>query len=92
MSRAFDVFYGFSQIAVDGVVPSEKVMWENLISQVVLADELGFGTAWIGGAHLSLAEHQRSHPRPSLPHFVGEVCINTDILHLAPLLFSSPPP
>lgn len=88
MSRRLDVFYGFSQIEVDGVLPSERVMWENLVRQVVLADELGFETAWVGGAHLSLAEQQRSGTSPVLPHFRGEVCLNTDILHLASLLFS----
>lgn len=88
MSRRLDVFYGFSQIEVDGVLPSEQVMWENLVRQVVLADELGFETAWVGGAHLSLAEQQRSGASPVLPHFRGEVCLNTDVLHLAALLFS----
>jgi alkanesulfonate monooxygenase SsuD/methylene tetrahydromethanopterin reductase-like flavin-dependent oxidoreductase (luciferase family) len=88
MSRRLDVFYGFSQIEVDGVLPSERVMWENLVRQVVLADELGFETAWVGGAHLSLAEQQRSGKAPVLPHFRGEVCLNTDILQLAAMLFA----
>jgi len=88
MSRRLDVFYGFSQIEVDGVLPSERVMWENLVRQVVLADELGFENAWVGGAHLSLAEQQRTGRSPVLPHFRGEVCLNTDILHLAAMLFA----
>jgi alkanesulfonate monooxygenase SsuD/methylene tetrahydromethanopterin reductase-like flavin-dependent oxidoreductase (luciferase family) len=88
MSRRLDVFYGFSQIEVDGVLPSERVMWENLVRQVVLADELGSETAWVGGAHLSLAEQQRTGKSPVLPHFRGEVCLNTDILHLAAMLFA----
>lgn len=89
MSRTLDVFFGFSQIAVDGVIPSEATMWDNLLRQVRLADTLGFGTAWVGGAHLSLAEQQRSAAVPALPHFRGEVCLNTDILQLAPVLFSA---
>ena len=88
MSRRLDVFYGFSQIAVDGQLPTEAVMWDNLVRQVELADALGFETAWIGGAHLSLAEQQHSGAAPVLPYFKGEVCLNTDILQLAPLLFS----
>ena len=88
MSRRFDIFFGFSQIEVDGVVPSEKDAWEHLLRQATLADELGFGTLWVGGAHLSLAEQQRHHAVPVLPHFRREVCLNTDILHLAPVIFS----
>ena len=84
----FDVFYGFSQIEVRGEMPTERRMFENLIRQVKLADALGFGTAWIGGAHLSLQEQHRSGARPVLPHFRGEVCPNTDILQLATLLMS----
>lgn len=84
----FDVFYGFSQIEVRGQLPLERQMFDNLLRQVRLADELGFRTAWIGGAHLSLAEQHHSHPQPVLPHFRGEVCLNTDILQLAPVLFA----
>lgn len=82
----YDVFFGFSQVAVDGRIPSEDLMFENLCSQVRLADRLGFHTAWFGSAHLSLAEQQRG-PNPRLPHFRGEMCLNTDILQLAHLLF-----
>ena len=88
MSRTYDVFFGFSQIAVGGKIPSERKMFDNLLRQVKLADQLGFRTAWIGGAHLSLEEQHRSGEIPVLPHFEGEVCLNTDILQLSHLLMS----
>jgi len=81
-----DIFFGFSQVEVDGHLPSESAMFDHLVSQVRLADGLGFHTAWFGSAHYSLAEQQR-RPDPVLPHFRGEMCLNTDILQLAHLLF-----
>lgn len=88
MPRQLDVFFGFSQIEVGGVLPTEHTMWDNLFRQIDLADRLGFGTAWVGGAHLSLAEQHRSGQEPVLPHFRGEVCLNTDILQLATAAFA----
>jgi alkanesulfonate monooxygenase SsuD/methylene tetrahydromethanopterin reductase-like flavin-dependent oxidoreductase (luciferase family) len=88
MPRQLDVFFGFSQIEVAGVLPSEQTMWDNLFRQIELADALGFGTAWVGGAHLSLAQQHLSGREPVLPHFKGEVCLNTDILHLAAAAFA----
>jgi alkanesulfonate monooxygenase SsuD/methylene tetrahydromethanopterin reductase-like flavin-dependent oxidoreductase (luciferase family) len=88
VSRIYDVFFGFSQIAVRGQLPDERQMFDNLLRQVKLADQLGFRTAWIGGAHLSLKEQHRSGEVPVLPHFEGEVCLNTDILQLAHLLMA----
>lgn len=86
MTRRYDVFFGFSQIAVREEIPSEQRMFENLIRQVRLADALGFRCAWVGGAHLSLEEQHRSGHQAVLPFFEGEVCLNTDILQLANLL------
>lgn len=69
-------------------MPTESKMFGNLLRQVDLADQLGFDTAWIGGAHLSLNEHQRTNTKPVLPHFRGEVCLNTDIFQLAHVLLA----
>ncbi len=82
----FDIFFGFSQVEVEGLLPDESVMFAHLVRQVRLADALGFHTAWFGSAHYSLAE-QQNRPDPVLPHFRGEMCLNTDILQLAHLLF-----
>ncbi len=82
-----DLFCGFSRMRVDGYLPSETEVFANLVEQVQLADELGFGTAWIGEAHFALREEQQKTP-PLLPHFPGEMCLNTDVLHLAHHLFA----
>jgi alkanesulfonate monooxygenase SsuD/methylene tetrahydromethanopterin reductase-like flavin-dependent oxidoreductase (luciferase family) len=76
-----DVFFSISQTEVDGYMPSERVMFENFFEQVVLADRLGFGTAWVAESHLS-TEVQKRNPGAVIPHFIGEIGLNTDILQL----------
>jgi alkanesulfonate monooxygenase SsuD/methylene tetrahydromethanopterin reductase-like flavin-dependent oxidoreductase (luciferase family) len=82
-----DIFFSISQTEVDGYLPSERVMFENFFEQVVLADRLGFGTAWVAESHLS-TEVQKMNPGAVIPHFVGEIGLNTDILQLAPRIFA----
>ena len=55
----FDVFFSICQTDVDGYMPSERVMFENFFDQVKLADELGYGVAWVAETHLS-CEIQKS--------------------------------
>ena len=87
LKERIDLFLAFSQLKVDGHLPSEKTMFENLLAQVEVADQLGWGVAWVGEAHLSLS-HQQTRPNPPMPHFSGEMCINTDILQLAHRIFA----
>lgn len=68
-------------------MPSERVMFENFFEQVDLADHLGFGTAWVAESHLS-TEVQKTNPGAVIPHFVGEIGLNTDILQLAHRIFA----
>jgi alkanesulfonate monooxygenase SsuD/methylene tetrahydromethanopterin reductase-like flavin-dependent oxidoreductase (luciferase family) len=81
-----DIFFSISQTEVNGYMPSERVMFENFFEQVVLADRLGFGTAWIAESHLS-TEVQKMNAAV-IPHFVGEIGLNTDILQLAHRIFA----
>ncbi len=83
----FDIFFAICQTEVDGYMPSEKVMWEQFFSQVDLADKLGFGVAWVAETHLS-CEIQKELPTAVIPHFKGEIGLNTDILQLAPRIFA----
>lgn len=83
----FDVFFSICQTPVDGHTPSERVMFENFFSQAELADELGFGTAWVAETHLS-CQVQKRNPGAVIPHFEGEIGLNTDILQLAHVLFA----
>lgn len=82
-----DIFFSICQTDVHGYVPSERVMFENFFEQVALADELGFGTAWVAESHLS-TEVQKTNPGAVIPHFVGEIGLNTDILQLAHRVFA----
>jgi alkanesulfonate monooxygenase SsuD/methylene tetrahydromethanopterin reductase-like flavin-dependent oxidoreductase (luciferase family) len=83
----FDVFFSICQTDVHGYVPDEATMFRNFFEQVELADRLGFGTAWIAESHLS-TEVQKSNPGAVIPHFTGEIGLNTDILQLAHRVFA----
>ncbi len=83
----FDVFFSISQTPVRGVLPSEREMYENFFAQVEAADRLGFSTAWIAEAHFS-SQVQKRHRRPVIPHWEGEVGLNTDFLQLAARIFA----
>ncbi|MEM7646838.1 MAG: LLM class flavin-dependent oxidoreductase [Pseudomonadota bacterium] len=83
----FDIFLSICQNEVDGVIPPERQMFESFFSQVKLADQLGFETAWIAETHLS-CQVQKENPGAVIPHFKGEIGLNTDILQMAHLVFS----
>lgn len=83
----FDIFFSICQTEVDGYLPDERTMFANFFEQVELADRLGFGTAWIAESHLS-TEVQKTNPGAVIPHFVGEIGLNTDILQLAHRIFA----
>lgn len=83
----FDVFFSICQTEVDGYMPSERKMFENFFSQAILADQLGIGTAWVAETHLS-CQIQKRNPGAVIPHFTGEIGLNTDILQLGHVLFA----
>jgi alkanesulfonate monooxygenase SsuD/methylene tetrahydromethanopterin reductase-like flavin-dependent oxidoreductase (luciferase family) len=82
----YDVFFSISQTPVGGLMPSEAQMFRNFYDQVKVADELGYGTAWVAQSHLS-TEVQQRHERPVVPHWKGEIGLNTDIFQLAHTVF-----
>ena len=82
-----DIFFSICQTVVNGYMPSERVMFENFFEQVELADRLGFGTAWVAESHLS-TEVQKTNPGAVIPHFAGEIGLNTDILQLGHRVFA----
>ena len=82
----YDIFFSISQTPVDGVMPSEATMFANFFDQVEVADQLGFGTAWIAESHLS-SEVQKTTSQPVIPHWQGEVGLNVDFLQLAQQIF-----
>lgn len=82
----FDVFFSISQTPVDGRLPDEATMLRNYFDQVRLADQLGYGTAWVAESHYS-SQAQKRHRKPVIPHWEGEVGLNTDVCQLAAATF-----
>ena len=81
----FDVFFSISQTPdATGTFPDETTMYANYLEQLGVADELGFGVAWLAQAHLS-TEVQKRNKRPVIPHWEGEVGLCTDFFQLAML-------
>ena len=79
----YDIFFSISQTPdADGFTPSEQDMLRNYFQQVALADELGFGVAWLAQAHLSTIT-QKLTSKPVVPHWKGEVGLCTDFPQLA---------
>ena len=83
----YDIFFSICQTEVDGYMPNEKQMFANFFDQLILADELGYGTAWLAETHLS-CQIQKENPEAVIPHFKGEIGLNTDILQMAHVIFS----
>ena len=71
----FDAFFSICQTDVHGTMPDEATMFRNFFEQVELADELGFGTAWVAESHLS-SEVRKRNRQPVVPHWQGEVGLN----------------
>jgi alkanesulfonate monooxygenase SsuD/methylene tetrahydromethanopterin reductase-like flavin-dependent oxidoreductase (luciferase family) len=82
-----DIFFSICQTDVDGYMPDERTMFANFFEQIELADRLAFGTAWVAESHLS-TEVQKTNPGAVIPHFVGEIGLNTDILQLGHRVFA----
>ena len=68
-------------------MPSERQMFLNFFDQVKCADQLGFQTAWVAETHLS-CQVQKENADHVIPHFRGEIGLNTDLLQLAHKVFS----
>jgi alkanesulfonate monooxygenase SsuD/methylene tetrahydromethanopterin reductase-like flavin-dependent oxidoreductase (luciferase family) len=83
----YDIFFSISQTPVDGHMPPEAEMFRSFFAQVEAADALGYGTAWVAESHLS-SEVQKRSAAPVIPHWKGEVGLNTDILQLAARVFA----
>jgi len=82
----YDIFFSISQTPAGGQTPPESTMFRNFLDQVQVADELGYGTAWIAESHLS-SEVQKRHDHPVIPHWEGEVGLNCNFLNLATHIF-----
>lgn len=78
-----DIFFSISHTPDhSGTMPTEAAMFDHYFDQLRLADELGFGVAWVAQAHLS-TETQKQNASPVVPHWPGEVGLCTDFPQLA---------
>ena len=84
----YDVFFSICQTEVDGIIPSERTMFQNFFDQVRHADTLGYEIAWIAESHLS-CEVQKENPGAVIPNFKGEIGLNTDVLQIAHRIFAA---
>lgn len=82
----FDIFFSISQTPADGVMPDEATMFRNFFRQVEAADRQGYGVAWVAESHLS-SEVQKHNRRPVIPHWQGEVGLNSNLPLLAAYVF-----
>ena len=83
----FDVFFSISQTPDStGYCPDEQTMLANYLEQLEVADEAGYGVAWLAQAHLS-TETQKGNRNPVIPHWEGEVGLCTDFFQLSQLSF-----
>ena len=77
------MFFSISQTPdAAGRFPNETTMYSNYLEQLQVADELGYGVAWLAQAHLS-TEVQKQNRNPVIPHWQGEVGLCTDFFQLA---------
>ena len=83
----FDIFFSICQTEVDGYTPDERTMFGNFFDQVRLADQLGVGCAWLAETHLS-CQVQKENPGAVIPHFSGEIGLNTDVFQMAHKIFA----
>lgn len=84
----FDIFFSIAQTPdATGRTPVESEMYTNFFEQLQVADELGFGVAWVAQSHLS-TEVQKGTSKPVIPHWEGEVGLCTDFFQLAQTMFA----
>jgi alkanesulfonate monooxygenase SsuD/methylene tetrahydromethanopterin reductase-like flavin-dependent oxidoreductase (luciferase family) len=77
----FDLFHSLSDPVVGGQQLGPARCFRQFIAQVKLAEALGMQAVWCAESHFS-SEVQKAGPRPSIPHFEGEVGLNADSFQL----------
>jgi alkanesulfonate monooxygenase SsuD/methylene tetrahydromethanopterin reductase-like flavin-dependent oxidoreductase (luciferase family) len=83
----FDIFHSIGRIDTLKPIPADREIFSAFFDQCVLAEALGYKTMWVAESHFS-SEVQKSHTKPVIPHYQGEVGLNADSCQLAHLIFS----
>ncbi len=77
----FDLFHSISDPVIDGKRLGAKKTFEQYLAQAQLAEDLGFDTLWLAESHFS-SETQKKTSVATIPHFHGEVGLNSDSFQL----------
>jgi alkanesulfonate monooxygenase SsuD/methylene tetrahydromethanopterin reductase-like flavin-dependent oxidoreductase (luciferase family) len=82
----FDLFHSISDPEIKGKRLAAPRVYQQFLDQAVLAEKLGMDTIWCAESHFS-SETQKKTSVATIPHFYGEVGINSDSFQLAHLIF-----
>lgn len=82
----FDLFHSISDPVIRGKQIGSQKVYQQFLNQVVLAEELGMDTVWCAESHFS-SETQKKTSVATIPHFHGEVGVNSDSFQLAHVIF-----
>lgn len=77
----FDLFHSVGDPVVRGKSLGAARCFRQFLEQVKLAEGLGMRSVWCAESHFS-SEAQKSSARPSIPHYAGEVGLNSDSFQL----------
>lgn len=77
----FDLFHSIGRIDSLAQKMRDRQVFQSFFDQAALADQLGFLAVWVAESHFS-SEVQKSHKKPVIPHYQGEVGLNCDSFQL----------
>ena len=83
----FDLFHSISDPRILEDQLGSQSVFSQFIDQVQLSEKLGFDTVWCAESHFS-SETQKTSSFATIPHFQGEVGINSDSFQIAHWIFN----
>jgi alkanesulfonate monooxygenase SsuD/methylene tetrahydromethanopterin reductase-like flavin-dependent oxidoreductase (luciferase family) len=83
----FDLFHSIGRIDTLKPIPADRDIFKAFFDQCSLGEQLGYRTMWVAESHFS-SEVQKSHAKPVIPNYHGEVGLNADSCQLAQLIFA----
>jgi len=83
----FDLFHSIGRIDTLKPIPADRDIFRAFFEQCSLGEQLGYGTMWVAESHFS-SEVQKSHVKPVIPNYHGEVGLNADSCQLAQMVFA----
>ena len=78
----FDVFHSLGRVDSLPKPFTDQDVFREFFRQVKLAEQLEFSMIWVAESHFS-SEVQKKNSYPVIPHYEGEVGLNTDSFQLA---------